>query len=144
MQARIAALDDAVALEIVSRYARAQLREGGLEEQCTPDVRQALSEAFGAPAGEEVSEGDLARAALAVLAEDPGNHPMLDAMLHGPPPQRLGFAATVAVVTCALVVLQTRVKIVHKDGQTTVVLDKPSMKDSALVKLAAKLLGFAS
>ena len=143
VQAKIATLDDRAALDIVTRYAAARLRAGELETECTPDIRQALTDEFGTSTAGEVSEGDLARAALAVLAEDPRNHDMLQAFLDGPPAERMGVAATIAIVTAALVVLQTSVKIEHKDGRTTVVIHKPSMKDSALVKLAAKLLRFA-
>ena len=111
------------------------------EQECTPELRQALAEAFKAPTEAEVSDGDLARAALAVLAEDPQNHEMLQAQIDGPQAQQMGTLATIAIVTAALVVLQSRIKFERKDGKTTIIIDKPSMKSPDLLKLAGKFLG---
>ena len=64
-------LDDATAIQILTTIAQARLRPASPDVAPTPDVRAALAAAFDNPAPTAASEGDLARAALDLLAPGP-------------------------------------------------------------------------
>ena len=64
-------LDDATAIQILTTIAQARLRPAAPDVAPTPDVRAALAAAFDNPAPTAASEGDLARAALDLLAPGP-------------------------------------------------------------------------
>lgn len=92
-----------------------------------------------------VREGDLARAALLVLAEDPRHGEAISALVSGPGARSFALGETVAVLTAALVALQTRVKFSRdKDGKFTLLIEKAAASDGLLKALAEKLLSFAS
>jgi hypothetical protein len=64
-------LDDATAIQILTTIAPARLRPATPDLAPAPDIRAALAAAFDNPAPTAPSEGDLARAALDRLAQDP-------------------------------------------------------------------------
>lgn len=139
--ARLAALDDPAALHLLSAVARPRLRAGGLQTDLTPDLADALRDAFGPPGPDRPADGDLARAALLLLAADPAMETPLAALLDGPQPERFDAAETVALVVGALVILQTHVRFERTAaGKWKVLLDKPSTSDSLLKPLVQKLL----
>ncbi len=90
MEDRIAALDDAEALRLVQTIGTAFARAEDYETHLPPDLQATLGAAFdAASAGGTVSEGDLARAALQLYAEDPEHRTALTAMLNHPAPESL-------------------------------------------------------
>ena len=92
MDDMIRGLDDSQAVRVLKTFARARLRAGGVAEtEWTPELDRALRQDFPAEAdagrAASVSEGDLARQALLLLADDPQNRDALAALIEGPPPE---------------------------------------------------------
>ena len=139
----IASLDDATARRVLATFARAQANPA--ETALTPELHQALREFAAAPeaAASSISEGDLARAALLLLADEPQQQPMLAALIEGPAPTKFGVLETVAIVSAVLVVLQTHVKFERdKEGRWSVKIEKKPTDNSLLKPLVQKLLSF--
>ena len=142
IQDRISSLDDATARRVLATFARAQANPA--ETALTPELRQALREFAPAPeaAAAAASEGDLARAALILLADEPQYQPILTALIEGPAPARFGVLETAAVVSAILLVLQTHVKFERdKDGRWSIKIEKKPTDSSLLKPLVQKLLG---
>lgn len=79
-----------------------------------------------------------------VLAETPEFQAPLSAFLKNPPPERFAVdpVTMVAVITAALVVLQTHVKIKRNEaGKTTFLIEKKPTSEALLKPLVKKLLG---
>ncbi len=146
MEDRIAALDDAEALRLVQTIGAAFARAEDYETHLTPDLQATLGAAFdAASAGGAVSEGDLARAALRLYAEDPDHRAALTAMLDHPAPQQFDLGATLAVTAAVLVILQTHVRFYRdKAGKWTLKVEKKPTSDALLKPLVQKLLGYVS
>lgn len=143
IQDRIASLDNATTRRVLAAFARAQASPA--ETTLTPELRQALREFASGPEAAAVpaSEGDLARAALLLLADDPQQQPILAALIEGPAPTKFGVLETAAVVTAVLLVLQTHVKFERdKDGRWTLKIEKKPTDNSLLKLLVQKLLSF--
>lgn len=139
----IQSLDDATARRVLATFARAQATP--TETALTPELRQALREFAPAPETAAVSanEGDLARAALLLLADDPQQQPMLIALIDGPAPTKFGVLETVAIISAVLVVLQTHVKFERdKEGRWSIKIEKKPTDNSLLKPLVQKLLSF--
>ncbi|NJM11384.1 MAG: hypothetical protein HC889_05415 [Synechococcaceae cyanobacterium SM1_2_3] len=142
IQNRISTLDDATACRVLATFARAQANPA--ETALTPELRQALREFAPAPEAAAVaaSEGDLARAALILLADDPQYQPILTALIEGPAPAQFGPAKTAAVIAAVLIVLQTAVAFERdKDGRWSIEIKKQPTDSSLLEPLVQKLLG---
>ena len=126
--------------------ARAQAARETAETAWTQAVADSVARTFGnvSPAAAPAREGDLARAALLVLAEDPRHAEAIRALVSGP--EAKSFAVgEIAVLTAALVVLQTRAKFSRdKPGKFTLMVEKAATSDALLKTLVEKLLSFAS
>ena len=150
MDDTIRGLDNSQAVRVLITFARARLHAGGVAEtEWTPELDRALRQDFPADAGRaaSVSEGDLARQALLLLADDPQNREALAALIAGPPPESFEVvtAGTVALVAATLVVLQTHVLFERdRDGKIHIKIEKKPTRDSLLKDLVQKLLGFFS
>lgn len=71
-----------------------------------------LAEVFGdPPAGPPPTDADLARAALALEAQDPAVAEALEVMAERGAPPVMDLGETVAILTAAIAVLQTHVRI---------------------------------
>lgn len=142
MNDQIAQLDDATAQRILDTLARITMRTEHVITDLTPDQRQVLQDAFGTnEATAPVSEGDLARQALMLLAQDPERSANLQAMLDAGPPRRFEPLTIIAVATAALTILQTEIQFTKdKAGKTTFSLKKRALSDSVLTSLVQKLL----
>lgn len=137
----IQSLDDATARRVLDSIARAQTASAATT--LTPELRQALREFAISPetAAVSASEGDLARAALLLLADDPQQQPILAALIEGPAPTKFGVLETAAVVTAVLLVLQTHVKFERdKDGRWSIEIVKEPTDKALLMPLVQKLL----
>ena len=135
---------DDSAIYILKTIAQARLESSSAEPTPTPDLRAALVAAFGNPSTASASEGDLARAALDLLAQDPAFAEPIRLMASQPaPPQRYLDPATIALTTAALLALQTRVKFkLDHNRKWSIEIDKKSAGDSALKLLVDRLLSF--
>lgn len=143
LQDRISSLDDATARRVLATFARAQAAPA--ETALTPELRQALREFAPAPAAATVSasEGDLARAALLLLADEPQQQPILAALIEGPAPTQFGPVKNAAVVAAVLLVLQLYVKFEYdKDGRWSIEVIKEPTDKALLMPLVQKLLNY--
>jgi hypothetical protein len=137
-------LDDASSIQILKTIAEARLSPTDLAP--TPDLRAALTAAFENPPHTIISEGDLARAALDLLSQDPAFAEPIQIMTRaaaGAPAgsQRYIDPATIGLTTAALLALQTRVKFKRDHtGKWSIEIDKKSANDGAIKLLAQRLL----
>jgi hypothetical protein len=141
----ITGLADTDAVRILQTFAAPWQRRGAVKTELTPDLRQALAAEFAdaAPAT-GATEGDLARAALLLAAEDDANREPLRALITGPAPESLGFAASITVITAAIIALQTHVKFERdKDGRLHVKIEKKPLNDALLNDVINKLFGYS-
>lgn len=141
-------LDDATAVYVIKKIAHEHLPRGESSPPAPADVREALAGTFGVAVGTEASEGDLARAALDLLAEDPefsGRiHALVRSAAMSPASHRHHLdPGTVALTAAALLVLQTRVKFKRTPaGKWSLEIEKKASSEGALKRLAERLLAF--
>ncbi|MFO1428731.1 MAG: hypothetical protein U1F76_01100 [Candidatus Competibacteraceae bacterium] len=136
---RIQTLDDATARRVLTTFARAQVPQAAPE--LTPAFVQALRDFIPEPAPSRATTGDATRTALLLLAQDPQQHAILNALIDGPAPERLGVLETTALVGAVLIVLQTHVKFERdKDGVWTIKIEKKPTDATLLKTLVQKLL----
>jgi hypothetical protein len=94
-----------------------------------------------------VTEEELARQALLVLAEDPETAAAIEALAAKPSERRERFdlGLTLAAATAAVAALQTRVQVERgKDGRWSVRVDKKAASDALVKGLVQKLLAWIS
>jgi hypothetical protein len=141
VQDRISKLTDTDACRILANFASHQ--PGYHEQPLTPEVGEALRsdpELSASVAG----EGDLARAALVLLADDPLHRPIIEAMVTNPAAVQYGLVETALVVSGVLFVLGMHVKFERgKAGKWTIKVEKKPTDNKLLKGLMQKLLGFA-
>ena len=118
---RIRELNDRTAARLLDVIANSRVQEGGVETEMSPDMAEALRAEFGIDAPPDaVAPGDLARDALLLLARDPAHERELMNLLTGPETKTFGVdPVTAAVITGALVVLQTHVRIERDKNQSS-------------------------
>lgn len=138
---RIRSLDDTAAARLLATTARPHMRAPGVETSLALDLAAALSQASGGPPpGAAPSDGDIARAALLLLADEPSTALAIAALLDGPTPERfdITLAEAAGVVTFALVILQTHFRF-KKDpkGKWEILIEKRPTSDSLLKSLAS-------
>lgn len=141
LQEPIQSLNDATAHRVLATFARAQANPA--ETALTPELRQALREFATSPetAAVSASEGDLARAALLLLADDPQQQPILTALIDGPAPAQFGPVKNAAILAAVLLVLQLYVKFEYdKDGRWSIEIVKEPTDKALLMPLVQKLL----
>jgi hypothetical protein len=139
-------LDDPAAVRLLRRVAKEKAAAGAVETEVSPELAGALAVEFGVePAETDATPGELARATLLLLAQDPAEETMLmDRMIGDDDRQILGVdpITATAAVTAALVVLQTHVRIERdKEGKWSFLLEKKAASDGLLKAVAGKLAG---
>ncbi|MCP4349777.1 MAG: hypothetical protein GY795_30215 [Desulfobacterales bacterium] len=141
---QIKELDDQTAVSILSIIAQSRIRSGDCVTQSDSGIQSALKNAFELPASPDIpTQGELARDALLLLADDPAYNKQLSAMINGPQTKSFGTdpVTIAAVITAAIVVLQTRVKIEKdKDGKWTVLIDRKAASTSLVKTVVEKLV----
>jgi hypothetical protein len=138
---RIQTLSDADAQRILTTFARNQ--PGYSDNTLSPELTTALQHEPELTAT-AANTGDLARAALLLLADDPQHRPIIDAMVSQPPAQRLGLVETAAIIGAVLFVLGTHIKVERNTrGTWTFKVEKQPTDPTLLKALMGKLLGFA-
>lgn len=108
---------------------------------------EALARCFGAGfAGTPVSDGDLARQALELIADDPEKRRIIATIAQNLPTGRQRFDVTgFLLVTGVVTVMQTYVHITRdKDGRWTVEIRKQPTDKTLLKTLVQKLTGYMS
>jgi hypothetical protein len=137
-------LDDATAQRILNVIARSRSAMGPGKVDWTPDLREALASEFDVKPTTSVSEGELARQALLVLAEDPDIRNAIETMAAQPQsPQKFDFGASIALTAAVLIVLQTHIRFERgTDGKYSLLVEKKPTSDALLKGLVQKLLGY--
>lgn len=133
-------LSDADAGRILATFARHQ--PNYREQSLAPQLSAALhADSDLSPA--TATEGELARIALLLLADDPAHRPVLTALVNGPPPQQYGVVETVVVVGGVLFVLGSYVAVERDvNGQWRFKFEKKPTDPKLLKTLMEKLLGY--
>jgi hypothetical protein len=134
-------IDDSTAIYILQTIGERLRPTGG---ELPRYLRTHLSAAFHET---PCSQADLARAALAVLAEDPAYAEAIDAMARqGIPASRQRYiepSTAIAATTAALLVLQTRLKFkAASGGKWSFEIEKKSAGDAAVKALIERLLSW--
>ena len=139
-------LNNADAVRILDTLRKNALNSNESVTECSTELQEALQAEFGSPTETSpVSQGDMARAALTLLAEDPQLAANIQALTSPPPVKFLSGVETALVVTGCLLALQTRVRFHRqKDGKWTFTIDKPSTSEGTIAKLAQTLLSHVS
>jgi hypothetical protein len=139
-------LDDASAILILKKIVRSHLADSESEIRDTAELREALAATFGNPSPPAASEGDLARAALELLAEDPRFAESielaildLDAAICSSPERYIDGSA-ITLATAALLVLSTRIKFkIDNTGKWSFEIEKRSAGDGVVKVLVERL-----
>src|SRR5271157_575033 len=129
--------DDETSISILKSIAQARLGPAAGELPPDPELRSALATAFGSPEPAPASEGELARAALDLLRQDPAFAEPIQVMtkqaVDPASPQRYLEPLTIGLVTAALLALQTHVKFkTDNTGKWSIEVDKKSSSDATL------------
>ena len=143
----IDSLSDDRARRILETIAQARVRRGGQAIRLDRDLARALTDEFAvAPGGASASEGDVAREALRVLADEPGTAEAIVTMAEHMPETRGTFVepGTIALATAAIIALRTHVRIEFKDGKWSFLWENEAAKDSLVRPLVEKLVGLFS
>jgi hypothetical protein len=146
IQDLIQSLDDKTAKQILSRIAGSQPAPGGTRITWNPEIGKALADEFGvaAPAGDTISEGELARQALLVVAEDPEAVIAIERFASTSSEGGQTFDFGIGIAVAVLIVLQSHVKFERNtDGKWSLKVEKKPTSDSLVKGLVQKLIGFA-
>jgi hypothetical protein len=141
--------DDETSISILKAIAQARLGPAAGELPPTPELRSALATAFGSPEPASASEGELARAALDLLRQDPAFAEPIQVMASqaggAASRQRYLEPLTIGLATAAVLALQTRVKFnLDSNHKWSIEVDKKSAGDAAVKLLVQRLLPFLS
>ena len=135
LTAQIQNLSDNDAKRILTTFARYQAgyEDDPLTQETAPDLSTTNAD-----------EAELAREMLLVLAEDPIHRPVIEALVTGPAPQKMGATATALTLFAVTFLLRTNIKYERKaDGRWTFKIEhKPAdskMLQALLNKLSAIL-----
>lgn len=121
MDEEISQLSDSVAIRVLSQMPETWSADSVTRPSLEPEQQEALAKWLGRPVpASPVSEGDLARQALTLLAADPLKRQAIMAMAAEPPSRAEQFdaGATIAIGAAVLFILQTYVRFERdKDGK---------------------------
>jgi hypothetical protein len=146
MDEQISQLSDSTAIRVLSQMPETWSSEGTTDPSLTAEQQDALAEWLGAPvASLPVSEGDLARQTLTLLATEPLRREAILAMAAESPSQsdRFDAGTTIAIGAAVLMVLQTYVRIERdKEGKWSIEIKKNPTSDKLLKPVVEKFLAF--
>jgi len=143
MKNQILELDEPTAVHILMTVAK-RVENSESEIEWSPEISTALKNEFGDNAPTETAEkGDTARQALLLLSEIPEYQAPLTALINGPKTERFApdLVTTMAVVTAALIILQTHVRFYRdKKGKWTLKVERKAASESLIEPLIRKIL----
>lgn len=144
LEDRIGSLDDSAAVRLLQRFAKAQPKRdvpAVVDAAVAGQLRKEVGLIAGADAA--TSEGDLARAALLVIASDPEHRTGIEAMLDNPAGEKFVVVETALLVSAVLIALQTHVRFERdKQGKWNVMVEKKPTDSSLLKDFVKKLISF--
>ena len=139
-------LDDKQVQQILTAIVRSRKTSGAQAPLWSPGLEETLVQEFHIePGTAAASQGDLARQALLVLAEDPATRTAIETMAANwnDSAQNFDFGATLGITTAALLVLQTHIKFEKTpDGKWSLKIEKKPTSEKLLRPLVEKLISF--
>jgi hypothetical protein len=145
LEDRVVALDDVAAVALIQRYARAQPKTEvptELDESALDQLRAAAG--LGLEPGATATGGELARAALLVMAADPERREGIKYLLDLSATERFAIVETALLVSAVLIALQTHVRYERdKEGNWTLKLEKKSTDTVLLKDFIKKLVSWS-
>ena len=140
-------LDDLAAQHILAVIVKSRAHSSAEGIPWNSSLRQALAGEFQLePGATPVSEAELARQSLLVLAEDPETRKAIETMAAAAEqsPQKFDFGATIGITAAVLFVLQTHIKFDRQpDGKWSLQVEKKPTSDALLKGLVQKLISYA-
>ena len=132
LHSHIHTLPDARAARLLRAAVQGVEGTGGEPPKMPDAVRDASASETATPAG----KGEVARAALHVLAETPPHGERIAAMLDAPETRSFDLGSSIALFTAAVVVLQLHVNIERsEDGAWSFQMKKPSASEDLIKTL---------
>ncbi|MBC8752451.1 MULTISPECIES: hypothetical protein [Paraburkholderia] len=142
---RIALLSDEEGIGLLQRFSNAQAKRpvpAALDASVAKQMHEELE--LSRERSTAASDGEVARAALRLVASDPAHEAGIEALLDHPQGEKFVMVETAAVVSAALIALQTHVRFERdKQGQWTAKIEKKPTDSSLLKDLVKKLLSFS-
>ena len=144
MERIIESLDDYTAARILTTIAEHRLGAEESDPELPAGLKDSLRDEFNVGAtGEIVSDGDMARHALLLLALDPEMGNVITTMAENPEPaQRLGPVTAIVLAAAVIAVLQTEMEFVWEDGNPRIRLKKKALPNKLLKGFVEKLLSW--
>ncbi len=138
----ISSMDDATAKQVLDAFVRARLATEDRETKLDADMCKALQAEFAVtPSPDAPSDGDLAREALRVLAQDPEIERHIRTLAETGPTRGFDFGISLAITTAVLLVLQTHVRFERTpSGDWSLVIEKKPTEENLLRPLVQKLI----
>jgi hypothetical protein len=139
--------NDEDAIQTLKVIAHAYLKPTSDELPAVSDLRAALAAAFEDLQQIQVTESELAQAALKLLAEDHGYAEKIKVLRRQPSVSKVDRsyfdASTIGLTAAVFLVLQTRLKFkINSDREWSVEIDKRSASDTLIKALVQRLLSF--
>jgi hypothetical protein len=136
MDETIANFDDTTAIRVLDTIAKHTPLPDEAPPQLDADLKSALEETTGiTPAAGQVSDGDMARQALMLLAEDPKTRRRIIQVAENPPRGFIEPALAIALTGGLIMVLKTKFDLKRNEegrwtfSATSAPLDKDLLKD---------------
>lgn len=137
-------LNDKTAVGILEAIART--RKPAEKAGWDHNLEQALMQQFSSePESARPSEGELARQALLLLAEDPQMRTAIETMAANwdRQPQKFDGAASIGITVAVLIILQTHIKFERTStGKWNLKIEKKPTSDALLKTLVQKLISY--
>ena len=141
MNDTIANLSDDVAKSILKDIAGTLESDVDIRDSDLPALREALAGTFGTDTPEaQVSEGELARMTLGLLAEDAKLESSIMELIENPVDTR-GIITTALVVAAIVAALQTHIKIEKdKNDKYSILVEKKPTSEALITSIVQPLL----
>lgn len=137
----ISSMDDTTAKQVLDAFVRARLGTEDRQTKLDADMCKALQAEFAVtPSPDAPSEGDLAREALRVLAQDPEIEKHIRMLAETGPTRGFDFGIGLAVTTTVLLVLQTHLRFERTPDGWSLLIEKKPTKEGLLKPLVQKLI----
>jgi hypothetical protein len=136
----ITKLDDRTAEMVLQRISRSIMNRSDINTELSPKWQETI-QGYSVDTMPTATNGDLARAALSLLAEDPAEREKIRMLVENPAPQGYDFGATIGIVTAAIVVLQVHFEIEKTAEGWKIKVGKNAASDKLLRDFVGMLKG---
>ena len=138
---KIQALDDATAIRVLTTIAQAHADTALTDTKLAPDFQDVLKSEFELEtAAGSVSDGEMARQALQLLAQDPDMHDRITGLAEKPPDLFMEPVTGMLLAGAVLFVLKTHFEFKYENGKTTLIIKSKPLDKQLLKGFTQKLL----